>query len=199
MTEFRIRVDSNAAEVAGIMERIGRRIWKESNNAAARGTLLQLRTRVLREASRVLGIPQKLLRRRMYVKRRQPRALFIGTRPVPIIQLAARELAGGRRQRRGKGVSYKGPAGRERLEKAFIREGLGGKKHVFEREPGSSRLPVDVQTLEIHQPIERIVRGMVAGSFTSEKFAEIYAREFDFRVNREIERQRARTVTLLTR
>ena len=198
MTEFRVTVSSNAEEVARLMERVGQRIWKEANNAASRGTLMQLRTQVLRHVSAVTGVSQTLLRKRMYMKRRNPRALFIGTRPIPVIQLNPRVLSGGRRQRRGKGVSFKGPGGRQRLPRAFIRTGLG-KEQVFEREPGSSRLPVDVSTVEIHQPTERIVRTLVASSFTSAKFAEIYAREFDFRTNREIERMRARTVTLLQR
>lgn len=194
--EFRIDVDSNAAEVAQLMERVGRRIWKESSNAATRGSLLQLRTRLLREAAALLGIPQRILRRRMYMKRRNPRALFIGTNPVPVIRLGARELSGGRHQR-GKGVSFKGPGGRERLPHAFIRQGLG-KEQVFQRET-AARLPLEVETVEIHEPIERIARRHVAGGFLPRKFEEIYAREFNFRTNREIRRMRARTVTLLTR
>lgn len=196
--EFRITVDSNAREVAALMERIGRRIWKQASNAAARGSLRQLRTRILRRLSRSTGVTQRILRKRMYIKRRQPRALFIGTRPVPVIQLNAKALSGGKRQSRGKGVSFKGPGGREKLPQGFIAEGLG-RRHVFEREPGSSRLPVDVATIEIHQSAERIVRGLVAGSFLKGKFEEIYAREFNFRTNREIERMRARTVNLVTR
>lgn len=195
--DFRVHVDSNAAEVAELMQKLGGQINKRARNAATRGALLQLRTRVLKTAASQTGVPQKFLRKRFYMKRRNPRALFIGTRPVSIIGLNARELTGGKRQRYGKGVSYAGAGGRKRLPHAFIAVGRRGNKHVFQR-AGKERHPIEVQDVEIREPIERTAR-QLAGSFLPRKFEEIYAREFNFRTNREIERMRARTVTLQTR
>ena len=119
----------------------------------------KMRTVVVRQgANKAVISPQKLIRRRVRMRKARAGSLYANirvlTHDVPAALLAgARDTGrGGWKSRTGRGVIVHGRV----YSRGFIRKGIGGKAMVFERR-GKDRLPVRVHKIPIKAIIDPLL------------------------------------------
>jgi hypothetical protein len=124
--------------------------------SALNKTAAAAKTRTVRGVAKSIVVPQKHVRKRVYISRANSKKMRVRLRNyyrgISVIDLNARDSGkSGWRSRKGRGVK----AGKRTYSSAFIARGRNGKQHVFERK-GSARLPVDVVRVDIRKQVEDI-------------------------------------------
>ncbi|SEQ49142.1 Prophage minor tail protein Z (GPZ) [Amphritea atlantica] len=126
-------------------------------SSALNKTIKASETRTVRGVAKAINVPQKYVRKRIYIKRSTARTLQSRLRSyyrgISVIDLNAKDTGkGGWSQRKGKGVKT---SGKRQYSNAFIARGTNNQLHVFQR-TGTARLPVDVVRIEIQQHVDVI-------------------------------------------
>lgn len=185
MSSFTIEVNSNAAEVADVLRRVGENVVLRSKVAATNKALTQTRTQIRKDLSRETGVPSKQLGKRFKLYRasfkRQRARLFIGTMPFSVYKLGITELKRG-------GVSVRGPGGRQKVGDAFVATMPNGKTGVFRRKT-RKRLPIAEVKIHIARPTRDIASRHL--KTLANKFERLFDTEFTTRVRREVIRVRS--------
>jgi hypothetical protein len=187
MPSFNIKVESNARDVALLLDDIGERIIDQAKVGAINKTLTQSRTAVRREVSKETGVPARILSRRVRIgrarKARPVGRLFFGTYNVPVKELDAKQTR--------KGITRKGPGGRRVTEPgAFFATMSSGHQDFFRRKGGAGRLPIERVVVNIIQPARRAMNN--AALKMPIIFRRLWNSDFQFRVSRAIDSRRLR-------
>jgi len=183
---FSLTIETNADEVADLLADVGSKIVEQAKVAAINKAMTQERTQVRRYIAGRTGIPNKVLNRRIRIRRatrKRPIAnLFVGTYNV----LAFKDL-GGKDLRVG--VSYKGSGGRVKNTSGFKATMPSGHEGLFVRK-GKARLKIK----EISANFVPEARAAIAKSRITlpARFKKIFNQQFNFRVGREIDKRRLR-------
>ena len=143
-----------------------------------------MRTAVRKEVHTATGVPSKTLTKRIRLrranKRRQVGQLWFGTYNVKAIDMGAKALA------KGRGVSHKGPGGRVKKPHAFIATMPSGRVGAFER-VRKSRLPIKEVVVSVLPSAKRAINNNLPN--LEKNFKRIYKKEFNFRLNKSIEKR----------
>lgn len=154
-----------------------------ANASALNKTTAASKTRVVRGVAKAIQVPQKFVRKRMYVSRatarRQSSRLRAYYRGISVIDLKARDSGkGGWRTRKGRGVR----AGKRRYSDAFIAYGNNANKHVFRRK-GDGRSPLEVVRIEIQKHVD-VIAPKVAMREMKENFAKRLKHDLEWRLRK---------------
>jgi len=195
---FDIDVSSNADEVAAIMGRIGERIVDDARIAALNRTGASGVTQIRKDTATATGVPSKEISKRMKLHRASKRVrgarIFIGVLPVAAIKAGGRALANG--------VSYRGAKGegRVKIKSGFLATMPTGHRGIFQRTgeakrvmtkgnyQGQRREPIAEVKIQIAPTARRNAERFVRVD-APRLFEDRYRHEFEFRVQREIDRQ----------
>ena len=187
MTSFTVELEGNAEELARVLRDYGEEIFDTAKTRAINKTMEQGRTQIRREVSRAVGVPIKLLDRRIRLhranKRRSEARLFIGTVPVAVAE--GEKYQKYKSLKRG-GVSYSGPGGRVRRKDAFVATMPSGHTGVFTRR-GKARIPIDKVSIPISAAARRAAH-MYMNNVVPQKFPQLLDHELQFRTKRAFER-----------
>ena len=186
MTSFTVELEGNAEELARVLRDYGEEIFDTAKTRAINKTMEQGRTQIRREVSRAVGVPIKLLNRRIRLhranKRRSEARLFIGTVPVAVAEGEKYQKF----NRLKTGVSYRGPGGRVRRKDAFVATMPSGHTGVFTRR-GKARTPIDKVSISISAAARRAAH-MYMNNVVPQKFPQLLDHELRFRTKRAFER-----------
>lgn len=158
-----------------------RKVSQKSTVTALNKTAKKLLVPAKRQIAASTNLRAKDVAKRLRVgqasRRRPVSALRMLMRPIPWIQLNAKQLGGSR----PRGVR----AGKHVDRDAFIAKGLGGHEQVFRRE-GPERTPLEVLRVELEEKAHPILRRTVRGS------APIFKRFYKEQMARWTKRQNKR-------
>lgn len=129
------RLDKEAAVLDAQFEAVGRKHMPRATASALNKTAALARTRTIRGVSKQAGIQQKLIRKRVYVRKAKPKdqraSVRAYIRGVSLIRMKPRDTGkGGWSKRRGDGVKARGG---HHYPDSFIAKAPNGKLQVFER------------------------------------------------------------------
>ena len=174
-----------------LMRDISRKVLPRSAASALNKTASLSRTRIIRGVSKQLSIQQKIIRKRIYVRRATPRrqvaSVAAYVRGLSAIRLKPRDTGrGGWSMRKGKGVKARGG---HHFPNAFIAKGRNAQNHVFERtgkvskRDGKNYHHVDVVRIAIDKTLEDVAPRTVRRLMNS-RFDGLLQHEINHRLTR---------------
>ena len=177
---------TNVDEVADLLGDIGEKVLTQAEVSALNKSMTQERTEIRTNIRASTNIPAKVLNRRLKIKRANKRTrvvrMFIGLYNV----LAAKDLNA---KQLKKGVSYRGPGGTIRERSGFIATMRSGHVGAFVRK-GAGRLPI--KELSVNFSTQARMEVALAKFRLPKKFKRVFNQEFNFRVQREIDKRGVR-------
>jgi len=185
------RMDKEAAVLDAQFAALGRKQMPRATASALNKTAALARTRTIRGVSKQAGIQQKLIRKRVYVRKAKPKEQRASVRAyirgVSLIRMKPRDSGrGGWRTRRGDGVKARGG---HHYSDAFIAKSPKGHLQVFERNLKVSRRNgrkyhhVDVVRVPISREVEAIAPRVV-GRLMRNRFPGLLQHEMDWRLKK---------------
>lgn len=195
MANFALRLDTNAEQIADLLQEIGEKKFREARIAAINSAMKTAETQINRAAAKTLGVPQRRLRGRSRLYRatwsRDDSRIFFGTYPFKVMKITPPP-----RQTR-EGVEYGWRGKRKFRRGAFIQTiPQSGHRGVFVRAPDvgerkkSDRHGLKIKELKIDPyPIVRAAAEMYLPTLAKVYQARL-VNQFEFRVARELARQR---------
>lgn len=171
----RFTVKQDFKQVRRLKKDIRRKVVPKATSSALNKVTQQMRTRVVREVSAVVGIKQKILRARSKLIRSNPKTLVavLVARVLSVSMIDIKPVKQG-----GGGVT----AGTFHRQGAFIATDKHGKKRVFKRK-GKPRLPIKSQTVSIEKDIDVSAKGLLE-TFVPQKFKDLFNSEMRFRLKK---------------
>lgn len=164
---------------------------------ALNNTMGLVKTRVISGVAKSVNVPQKEVRKRVYISRANPKKMRVRMRSyyrgVSAIRLNAKDSGlGGWKTRKGEVHRYKSgkarrasgvkASGGRRYAHAFIAVGASGNRHVFERQ-GSARMPLKVKRIQIKVAVDSI-SNKVADQVRKSEFERLLIHELKFRISK---------------
>jgi len=141
-------------------------------------------TRTVKGVAKSLVVPQKEVRKRVYLSRANAKNMRVRVRNyyrgISAINLKARDTGkGGWLGRKGRGVRAQG---KRHYPNAFIAYGRKGNRHVFERQ-GVDRFPLKVQRIQIKGAVDDIAP-KVAERVLKQDFERLLVHDLKYRLRK---------------
>ena len=185
------RVLREVAALDGQLDAVSGKQLLRAESAALNKSAALSRTRVVRLVAKEVGVPQKLIRGRLYINKSTPKRrrarLLAYVKGVSLIHLNPRDTGkGGWRRRKGKGVRARGG---HHYPDAFVARGLNGRQQVFERNlkvsyrDGKKYHHVDVVRLPIEKEVERHA-ARVTREIMSSRLGDLLSHEMAWRLQK---------------
>lgn len=145
-------------------------------------------TRVVRGVAKSENIPNKLVRKKVFIRRSRPATQKARVRiyrtDISVISLISKGTV---EAKMGTGTSKAGVTARgRRYPGAFINRQSGRSPQVFKRD-SSTRYPIRAIKIPIRKTVERITP-VVAGRVMRNNYPEIYRQELNFRLSKRLGR-----------
>lgn len=176
------------------LKRIGGTELRRSGSSALNKTGALARTRIIKGVSATAKVPVGQVRKRVYLARSTAKTLKIVqigyAKPISLVALIRNPKADqGRRRKRTLKVN------RVAYPNAFMREGAGGKVHVFQRNGKTGRQGkgrwakyknlerLDKLGVEIQPTVEKVLPKVQRRVFDS-NFRRLFAHEYNYRLSK---------------
>lgn len=146
-----------------------------ATSAAINKTTAKAKTRIIRGVSKSKALPQKIIRKKLFVKRstakKQRSRLSSYRNAVSVMSLKAKQNKKGVRAQGGR--FYQG---------AFIAKGVGGNLRVFKRESGS-RYPIKHMVVNIKDTVDNVMPTVIR-RVVKQDYERLLKHELDFRLGK---------------